>query len=418
MASDHAAASLLTGPRAGDILATALAASQVDLDSWTVDAVNARPGAETSVGYDVVAGGERLYLVASTVALTDEQRAEIKAVRLSSDDGEVHVWRHPADPYLAGLGDACVPETLAPLLSAAIGRAVSVEALDMMVMRPMRRAVLRARTVSESGERTWYVKVVRPDRAEAMLARHRLCDLAPRAWDAGNGIVVVEEASGTPMTRALHRPDGSAPANIDAEMLLTAMERLPDEANALDPRPPVPDRVDQYALMAIEEGLPQDRVEALRARIESFLSVAPPHPIVPTHGDLHAANIYVDDAISPTRVESVIDLDTLGPGRRIDDCACMVAHMMVLPQLDQAGYRGVPAVAARLLQEFGSRFGRDELRARVAANILSLVAGAEDAEVATAWLATAESVMSGDAAPDGEEAARNPVQAERVDQSG
>ncbi|MFW7415232.1 phosphotransferase [Demequina sp. SO4-18] len=393
MASDHAAAPLLTGPQAGDILATALATTEIELESWTVDSVNARPGAETSVGYDVVAGGERIYLIASTVELTDEQRAAAKAVRLASDDGEVHVWRHPADPYLPGLADACIPETLAPRLSAATGRSITIESLDMMVMRPMRRAVLRVRTVAEDGRRTWYVKVVRPERAEAMLARHRMCDLAPLALDAGDGIVVVQEADGVPMTRALHRPDGSDPAQIDPQMLLAAMDRLPEEATALDARPPVPDRVSQYARMAIDEGLPKERVEALEHRIGAVLASAPSHPTVATHGDLHAANIYLDDAAAPSRIEAVIDLDTLGPGRRIDDCACMLAHMMVLPQLDAEGYRGVPPVAERLLQVFGERFGLEELRARVSANILSLVAGAEDDGVAAAWLGTAESVL-------------------------
>lgn len=394
MVSDHAAAPLLTGPEAGDILTTALATSETSLDSWTVDSVNARPGAETSVGYDVIAGGERIYLVASTVSLTDEQRAAAKAVRLASDAGEVHVWRHPADPYLPGLADACIPETLAPRLSAATGRTITIESLDMLVMRPMRRAVLRVRTIAEDGRRTWYVKVVRPERAEAMLVCHRMCELSPLALDAGDGIVVVQEADGVPMTRAMHRPDGTDPATIDPTMLITAMDRLPEEAVALDRRPPVPDRVAQYALMAIEEGLPRDRVEALQHRIESVLAHAPEHPTVATHGDLHAANIYVDDPITPTRVEAVIDLDTLGPGRRIDDCACMVAHMLVLPQLDDEGYRGVPAVAASMIAAFAERYGEDELRARVAANILSLVAGAEDGAVATAWLETAESIIA------------------------
>lgn len=400
MASDHAAAPLLSGPQAGDILATALATTHVELESWTVDSVNARPGAETSVGYDVVAGGERIYLVASTVSLTDEQRSAAKAVRLASDDGEVHVWRHPADPLLPGLADACVPETLAPRLSAATGSSVTIESLDMMVMRPMRRAVLRVRTSAGDGRRTWYIKVVRPERAEAMLARHRMCDLSPLALDAGDGIVVVQEAEGIPMTRALHRPDGSEPAAIDPQMLLAAMDRLPNEATTLSSRPPVPDRVQQYARMAIDEGLPEERVQELERQIVATLAQAPDHPTVATHGDLHAANVYVDDPMSPTRVESVIDLDTLGPGRRIDDCACMVAHMMVLPQLDPEGYKGVPAIAQQMLEAFGDRYGLEELRARVAANVLSLVAGAEDSSVASAWLETAENVMTGgDGAP-------------------
>lgn len=394
MGPDHAAAPKLTGEHAGDVLKAALATVNVELESWTIDSINARPGAETSVGYDVVAGGERLYLVASTVRLTDEQRAAAKAVRLSSDEGTVHVWRHPADPYLPGLAQACVPETLAVRLFNVTGDSVAIESLDMMVMRPMRRAVLRVRTTTAGRARTWYVKVIRPERAEALLSRHRMTALAPKSYDAGDGIVVVEEAQGTPMTRALHRPDGSPPAQLTAQMLIDAMDSLPSEATELSPRPPVADRVAQYAAMAVEEGLPHERVQALVDRIESYLAVAPPHPTVPTHGDLHAANIYVDDAIDPRRVVALIDLDTLGPGRRIDDCACVIAHMMVLPELDPGAYRGVPEVGLRLLNEFASIFGRDELRARVAANILSLAAGTDDRDTAAAWLATAERVMS------------------------
>ena len=392
--SEHAAAPLLTGPEAGDILATALATAHTELESWTVDAINARPGAETSVGYDVVAGGERFYMVASTVTLTDEQRSAAKAVHLASEDGAVNVWRHPADPYLPGLAVACVPESLAPRLSAVTGREETVETLDMMVLRPMRRAVLRVRSVADGETHTWYIKVVRPDRAQALLNRHQMSQHAPKAFDAGDGIVVVQEAEGTPMTRALHRPDGSPPAQLRSEMLIACMDALPTTAVDLKARPAVADRVAQYAKLAIAEGLPAARIELLVERIEAFLAVAPPHPMVPTHGDLHAANMYVDDAIHPTKVVALIDLDTLGPGRRIDDCACMLAHMMVLRELDPQGYKGVPAVASRLLEEFAQVFGRDELRARVSANILSLAAGNDNKDIAYAWLETAEAVMA------------------------
>ena len=393
MGGEHAAATMLTGPEAEEILAAALATSHTRLDSWSLDAVNARPGAETSAGFDVVADGERVYLVASTVALTDEQRAACKAVRLSSQIGEVHVWRHPADPYLPGLAGASVPEELAPRLSAATGRSIVIDSLDMLVLRPMRRAVLRARTTAEDGRRTWYVKVVRPDRAEAMLRRHRLTELAPLAVDAGDGIVVVQEASGVPMTRALHRPDGSDAARIDPQMILAAMDSLPHDALALSSRPAVADRVGEYAAMAIEEGLDAARVTSLRSRIEAVLAAVPTSLPVPTHGDLHPANVYLDSATDPTRVVAVIDLDTLGPGRAIDDCACMIAHLLVLPELDAAGYTHVPREAARLYEAFGRRHDERELRARVAANVLSLAAGTDDAHHAQAWLDVAEQVV-------------------------
>ena len=383
---------MLTGPEAEGILSAALATSHTELETWSLDAVNARPGAETSAGFDVTAGGERMYLVASTVALTDEQRAECKAVRLSSDVGEVHVWRHPADPYLTGLGAASVPEQLAPRLSAALGMEISVDSLDMLVLRPMRRAVLRAQTTAADGRRTWYVKVVRPDRAEAMLRRHRMCDLAPLAVDAGDGIVVVQEATGVPMTRALHRPDGSDAAHIDPQIILEAMDALPHDALALTSRPAVADRVGEYATMAIEEGLDAARVTALQSRITAALDAVAPTLPVPSHGDLHPANVYLDSASDPTKVVALIDLDTLGPGRAIDDCACMIAHLLVLPELDAAGYVHVPREAHSIYRAFAARHDEAELRARVAANVLSLAAGTDDSSHAQAWLATAEAV--------------------------
>ncbi|WP_084103597.1 phosphotransferase [Demequina sp. NBRC 110056] len=392
MGGDHAAAMMLTGPEAEGILSAALATSHTELESWSLDAVNARPGAETSAGFDVVASGERMYLVASTVSLTDEQRAACKAVRLSSEVGEVHVWRHPSDPYLPGLAAASVPDELAPRLSEATGRDIVIDSLDMLVLRPMRRAVLRAQTTAEDGRRTWYVKVVRPDRAEAMLRRHQLTELAPLAVDAGDGIVVVQEASGVPMTRALHRPDGSDAASIDPRMILEAMDNLPHDALALTSRPAVADRVAEYAAMAIDEGLDGPRVTALCSRIEAVLASVPTSLPVPTHGDLHPANVYLDSASDPSRVVALIDLDTLGPGRAIDDCACMVAHLLVLPELDPKGYTHVPREAARIYEAFAARHDERELRARVAANVLSLAAGTDDSAHAQAWLDVAERV--------------------------
>ncbi len=383
---------MLTGAEAEGILTAALATTHTQLDSWSLDAVNARPGAETSAGYDVVADGERIYLVASTVRLTDEQRAACKAVRLSSEVGEVYVWRHPADPYLPGLAAASVPDELAPRLAEATGRDISIDSLDMLVLRPMRRAVLRAQTTSEDGRRTWYVKVVRPDRAEAMLRRHRLVELAPLAVDAGDGIVVVQEADGVPMTRALHRPDGSDAATIDPSMLIEAMDNLPHDAVALTARPAVADRAAEYAAMAIDEGLDATRVTALCSQIEAVLASVPSSLPVPTHGDLHPANVYLDSASDPTKVVALIDLDTLGPGRAIDDCACMVAHLLVLPELDATGYTHVPREAARIYAAFAQRHDERELRARVAANVLSLAAGTDDPAHGRAWLDVAEAV--------------------------
>ncbi|MBE9928329.1 hypothetical protein G8C93_20835, partial [Cellulosimicrobium cellulans] len=46
---------LLTGPDAGGLLDAALGADGAALGTWRVHQVHARPGAEVTVGYDVVA---------------------------------------------------------------------------------------------------------------------------------------------------------------------------------------------------------------------------------------------------------------------------------------------------------------------------------------------------------------------------
>ncbi|MDE0573010.1 aminoglycoside phosphotransferase family protein [Demequina sp. B12] len=382
----QAAAETLTGQDAGQVLATALATTHQELESWTLDAVHARPGAETSACYDVMASGERVYLVASNVDLSEAQRAATKAVRLESDLGVVHVWRHPADPFLPGLADACVPEALEARLNRAGADRPQVGRLEMLVLRPMRRAVLRAEVTEGERKDVWFVKVVRPERAYDLLHRHRLSSLAPRALDAGDGIVLVAQAPGVAMTEALHRTDGSDAAQIDPDILMRALDTLPPAVCELPDRPSVPDRLDMYLDLARKRGLDPALLDRLRARIGPGLDAADDAPRVPTHGDFHAANVRLDSATDPTRVVGLIDIDTLGPGRRADDLSCMVAHVSVLPSLDPHGYSGVEAHATRLFQGFAETVDEDDLRRRVAANIVALASGVDDLNRASQWL--------------------------------
>lgn len=68
-----------------------------------------------------------------------------------------------------------------------------------------------------------------------------------------------------------------------------------------------------------------------------------PGPVVPTHGDFHRDNIFAEvlpdaegrPALSPA---ALIDLDSVGPGYRADDLACLIAHLLTLPTLDPQGY--------------------------------------------------------------------------------
>ncbi|WP_062078911.1 phosphotransferase family protein [Demequina globuliformis] len=388
----HPAADVLSSDDAGDMLATAVATSHQHLDSWRLDAVHARPGAETSACYDTVIDGERVYLVASTVDLTDEQRAETKAVKLESHVGVVHVWRHPADPFLTGLADASVPEALQARLARAGADRPRVEKLEMLVLRPLRRAVLRADVTEGERRDTWFVKVVRPDRAGDLLHRHRLSALAPRALDAGDGIVLVAQAAGWAMTEALHRTDGTPPAVVEPAVLIAALDTLPPAVTELPLRPSVPERLSMYVDLARDRGLDAAALDHLVRVIGPGLASPPEAPLVPTHGDFHAANVRVSDRHHPDRVVGLIDIDTLGPGRRADDLACMVAHVMVLPTLDASGYAGNEEQPSRLFAGFAHTVDPEDLRRRVAANLVALASGVDDEDHAAQWLAMAVDV--------------------------
>lgn len=381
MATGDEAATVLSSEDAGAMLATALATSQQSLDSWKLDAVHARPGAETSATYDVVASGERQYLIASTIDLTEDERAAVKAVRLESDLGKVHVWRHPADPRLPGLADACVPAALATRLArVGIGEA-SVEHLEMLVLRPMRRAVLRANVSSHGLTGRIYIKVLRPDAARRVLDRHEACAMAPRAYDAGDGIVVIEGAAGLPLTEYFYRPD--FPRRVDPRILVDALDSIGDPAMHMDRRRSAAELIDTYADAAITQGADAARIDTVRLAVRTA-TAEPPGPLVPTHGDFHAANVFVDGGSQPT-VAALIDVDTLGPGYRVDDLACMLAHLHTLPTFDGPGYPDVPAFIDAAAAAFEREVPADQLRVRAAAVLVSLIAGADDDERRERW---------------------------------
>ncbi len=110
----------------------------------------------------------------------------------------------------------------------------------------------------------------------------------------------------------------------------------------------------------------------------------------------------IDDAFSAgdgpgetarPRVAALLDVDTLGPGHRVDDLACLVGHLAVLPALAPAVYGGVGGLVERCLAVFGTAVDPVGLRARAAGVVLSLVPGAGSRELAEAWLAVADGLL-------------------------
>ncbi|MGJ9373971.1 phosphotransferase [Nesterenkonia sp. CF4.4] len=410
--------SALRGPEAGSLLRQSLDASGVSLRHWELEQIYARPGAEISARYRVqcVAPGApalatgsteleeltELTMVASTVGLTPQQRESMGAVRADSSLGTVHLWVYPVDPELPGLlvveraadspARPALPGTteLESRLSRLLGQPCRVKSLQMLVLRPLRRAVYRATLSSALGQRVLYLKVVRPARAAQLLQRHRCSPLIPATADAGDGILVLDQAPGLALTHHLHR--ATAPADVgplDPSVLPAALQTLGPEAQRMPPRVPPAQRLDGLAESAIAAGADPLRVQRLRDRISLGLHEAP-GPLVPTHGDFHPANLFLDPtAQQPT---GLIDADTVGPGFRVDDLATMLGHLLALPSFDAAGYAAVPEFTRRFHTHCLEEAEPRDLGARTAAVLLSLLPGAQSADQREHHLRCAETL--------------------------
>lgn len=379
----------LTGDGAGAMLREALGAAGRSLEAWSVDAVHDRPGAETSVSYDVVVDGSHRYLVASTVRLRGD--APPGVVTVGRGEHEVHVWEHPADPFLPGLAEACDPSALGTAISAAVGADVDVRGVSVIVLRPLRRAVLRVETCPAGAEPDTpgsisYVKVVEPTHAGDIAERYRLSPHAPRVWELGDGLVLIQAARGMPLTEHLYDPlrRNPHPPVIPAHAVLGVLTALSPRALDLPHRPSWTDRLPQYAAQARERGLPwANEIEPL---VADRLRRGDPGPVVPVHGDLHAANLFLDRTPSGLEASGLIDLDTVGPGHLVDDAACLLAHMLTLRTFSPDGYRHVPDVHFSLASGLLEHVDSDQLAGRTAAVLVSLAAGTEDRAHADAWM--------------------------------
>lgn len=413
--SDHRVwRGLLAGPEAGAVLAAALGADGASLDDWQVREVHARPGAELTVAYEVVArrrhdGAERVaheHLFATSAADsafdagTGAEAVADGVTRLDDGAHVLHVWRHPHDPALPGMPVGTTPARMTARLHEA-GVTADVLSLETVTYRPLRRAVLRASTTIG----TLYVKVVRPSRVADLVQRHELfAGAGPRlaapqvlTW-ADDGVVVLAELPGGSLATHLATTPAARQADaFDPAEVLRVTEALPTAGAAMRRRAPWADRLDQYVTaLAARHHVDHARLGRLAAAITSAQRGRDLGPVVTTHGDLHPANLVLGDpaAGGTRRVAGVLDVDTLGPGHRVDDLACTVAHLAVLPDLVPGTYDGVAGLVDRCLAVFGEVVDPVVLRARAAAVVVSLALGAPEAALAAAWTGVAEHLLT------------------------
>lgn len=407
---ERADQALLAGPDAEHILRAVLDAEGVRLSTWAVHQVHHRPGVGVTVGWTVrwesgdpaapdAAGDE--YLLGTTAPVPPGTPSST-TVRIAGRD--VTVWRHPADPVLPGLPRASDHAAVA----AALGLPPEAMTLELVTYRPLRRAVLRASTATT----TAYLKVVRPHTAADLLRRHELLlgaglPVAPVA-DLGDGVLRLDAVPGRPLTDAL-AADGAA--GVEPRDVVALLDRLPADLVDLPRRPAWADRLRHHTDAAATAVPGQAReIEALGRRVRELLGRSDAGPVVPTHGDLHDANLLLTGG----RISGLLDVDGAGPGHRVDDLACLLGHLSVLPALAPRVHRHVPAALPRWTAALERDVDPVALRARAAAVVLSLVAGArresrdcwhDDARrriaAAAHWVDEAEVLLRGSAPADG-----------------
>lgn len=338
--------------------------------SWHLAKLQHRPGAGATGIYSVdVAFADRPDRT-EYVCITSSNVPEcgLPMVRLQNGGINLTAWLYPGDPVLAGLPAACDPSAVA---AAAFGGGTAD--LTMVNYRPLRRAVLTA----VQGQNRVFIKVVRPDRVQALLRRHRMLIEAgipaPEALPGpGEGVAILRQAAGTPLAQAL-MDDGAQ--DLDPQTLVSLLRRLPEDVLGLSRRSAWAERAADYAKAAAAV-LPgeQDRIFRLAESVSNLLSTTDAGPLVPTHGDFYEANILVDCG----RITGLLDVDSLGPGHLVDDLACFIGHLAVLPAV-HSGYVHVPEAMERFLRAFDTEVDPAGLRGRAAGVALSLIAGAKTA---------------------------------------
>jgi aminoglycoside phosphotransferase (APT) family kinase protein len=168
------------------------------------------------------------------------------------------------------------------------------------------------------------------------------------------------------MRQVLWTPGAAVPA---AEEILALLDRLPATLLDAPGRRSWLDRVEHYASV-VGAALPEE-AERARRLAAAIVAGAGIGPTVPVHGDFYENQLHVRVG----RISGLLDVDTAGPGDRLDDLGCLLAHLAVLALIEPRHAAAVSRLGARYLAGFERVVDRTALRYRVAAVVLSLATG-------------------------------------------
>ncbi|NLV55761.1 MAG: phosphotransferase [Acidimicrobiales bacterium] len=357
---------LLVGDDAGELLAAVAGAAGSRLERWHARQVNHQPGRSTVVQYDADLRHPDGTTTTETLVATTGLKVPDGGAAIF-DDGATRaaVWRWPADPFLPGLPAAIDPARVGALLDdlGIGGGAVSVR---IRAYRPGRRAV-----VEVTGSRgRLFLKVLRPAKVEALHDVHR--DLARHlpvpdslGW-TDDGVVVLTAIPGRTLREAMRTNQPPPPG---PDQVVALLDRLPASLADQPERRGLVSAAEHHAtVIAATVPAVSDRVDEILDAIRP--ERGDPGPVVPVHGDLYEAQVLCHAG----RVTGLLDVDTAGAGRRIDDLANFCAHLSVLA-LDSDRSKLVKRYGAAVLAEAERDHDRSELRRRIAAAVLSLSTG-------------------------------------------
>lgn len=354
-------------------LQLALDTAGLRLTGWKLRQTHHRPHAGVTAIYEidyVSALGEpgANFICATTASVPETTTPVVRLTPEGSGPSGLTLWRHPLDPLLPGLAWACDAAAVAEGVFGKPGAAVQLRTISY---RPMRRAVISATLDGEEA----FLKVVRSGHAELMYRRHTMLTEvgipAPAPYtEPQHDVVALRKVTGTPLAEDLMSNGAMA---LDPQTLIDLLRRIPASALELPARPSWAERACQYAVAAAA-ALPGERgrIMNVAARIVGLLPATNPGPVVPSHGDFYEANLLVDGGV----VTGLLDVDAVGPGLLVDDLACFIGHLAVLPAVDTR-YVRVPAALQRFLIGFDSAVDPAGLRIRAAGVALSLIAGAK-----------------------------------------
>ena len=179
--------------------------------------------------------------------------------------------------------------------------------------------------------------------------------------------LVLPRVAGRPLAKALF--DESNPCS--AESLVELLDAMPPAAVRLPRRPPWSAAVGSYADM-IASVLPAagPQLNWLVRQITTGLTGIP-LGLEATHGDFHEGQVFVAGG----RITGVVDIDTVGPGRRADDLACLLAHLSTVQGMSADQAIGLNRLVNLWMPVFEARVDPTELRLRAAAVVISLATG-------------------------------------------